>query len=112
MVGQCDCNLFTFSVKHSDGRRSLELDGNFHLGDVVNKFIPGGLGSQDADSLEPRLYESEHLFFTSTGRIGTIHHVRTDIAMLLTALSNNMSDIITGPGEVVHSKSVISSFRV
>lgn len=42
---QCDCNLFTFSIAQLNGRRILQLDGNFHLGDVVNKFIPGNIHS-------------------------------------------------------------------
>ncbi|KAJ3557088.1 hypothetical protein NM688_g1656 [Phlebia brevispora] len=97
-----DCNLFTFSISQQSNRKVLQLDGNFYLGDLVNKFIPGGLSTQDEH--ETRVFEPEQLFFTSSGRIGVIHHVNSQVAMTLTALQNNMSDIIVGPGEVVHSK--------
>lgn len=64
----------------------------------------GRLSTQDEH--EARIFEPEHLFFTSSGRIGVIHHVNSQIAMLLTQLQNNMSDAISGPGDVVHSKYV------
>ncbi|KAF7790799.1 hypothetical protein EIP86_001756 [Pleurotus ostreatoroseus] len=95
----CDCNLFTLSISQ---QKTLQLDGNFYLGDVVNRILPGRLNAQDEH--ESQMFEPEHLFFTSSGRIGVIHHVNTQIAMLLTHLQNNMSDILTGPGGVNHSR--------
>ena len=39
---QVDCNLFTYEVKEdSSTHKKLELAGNFHLGEMVTKFIPG-----------------------------------------------------------------------
>lgn len=42
MVGvKCDCNLFTFSIGRSGPRATLERNGSYHLGEVVNRFLPG-----------------------------------------------------------------------
>lgn len=39
---QSDCNLFSFTLQSIDNRNILERDGSYHLGDIVNKFVPGG----------------------------------------------------------------------
>lgn len=80
----------------------LERNGNYHLGELVNKFIPEGLaGTQHA---EDQLFETEQLFFTSSGRIGLVHHVSDDVALSLTALQRNMSGLIVGPGDTKHNQ--------
>ena len=38
---QCDCNLFTYSVQRGETKTTLERNGFWNLGEVVNKFIPG-----------------------------------------------------------------------
>jgi DNA damage-binding protein 1 len=38
---QSEYNLYTFSLQHSGTRQLLEKDGNYFLGDLVNKFLPG-----------------------------------------------------------------------
>ena len=103
-MGQIDCNIFTFTVQDADSRRRLERDGHYHLGEVAVKLISGGINAQDAHEL--RMFEPEHLFFTSSGRIGVVMHVNDDIALDLTALQSNMAAEITGPGNVQHSKCV------
>jgi DNA damage-binding protein 1 len=40
-LSQCDCNLFIYSVQRGETKTSLERDGFWNLGEVVNKFIPG-----------------------------------------------------------------------
>jgi hypothetical protein len=40
-MSQCDCNLFTYSVERGETKTTLERDGFWNLGEVVNKFIIG-----------------------------------------------------------------------
>ncbi|KAH9841501.1 mono-functional DNA-alkylating methyl methanesulfonate N-term-domain-containing protein [Rhodofomes roseus] len=94
-----DCNLFTFA--RSSDRTTLERDGSYHIGDVVNKFIPGGLGSAD---LTNNLLESKLVFFTSAGRIGVVFEMSDDISLHMTALQRNMAKHIIGPGNTFHPK--------
>ncbi|KAH8104484.1 mono-functional DNA-alkylating methyl methanesulfonate N-term-domain-containing protein [Cristinia sonorae] len=97
----CDCNLFTFSLGQSGSRAILERDGSYHLGEVVNKLLPGGTGAPD--SSEDSQFQPEHLFFTSSGRVGQIVHVDDNTALHLTALQRNMAKATKGPGDVSHS---------
>jgi DNA damage-binding protein 1 len=46
---QSDCNLFTYTVQRVENQTTLERDGYYHLGDVVNKFIPGNPTIQPTD---------------------------------------------------------------
>ncbi|KAI0084181.1 CPSF A subunit region-domain-containing protein [Irpex rosettiformis] len=100
-----DCNLFTFSIADTDGgRKRLERNGYYHIGDVVTKFIPGSLSVQDTQHDLNQTFEPEHVFFTSSGRIGVVAHVSEDVALALTDLQRNMAAVIVGPGDVNHSK--------
>jgi len=98
----CDCNLFTFSIGRLGARTILERDGSYHVGEVVNKFLPGGIGAPDSG--EDTQFQPEHLFFTSSGRIGQIVQIADDVALHLTALQQNMAKVIKGPGDVSHTK--------
>ena len=104
---QTDDNLFTFALPEGTERK-LERKGNYHLGDLVNKFVPGGLGSQPASAPEAQgqrpLFQTEHIFFTSSGRIGLIHDVSDEVSLDLTALQRNMAGVIVGPGETKHNQ--------
>ena len=101
---QADCNIFTFTIREAEDRKRLERDGHYHFGEVITKFLPGKLSTQDTHELQ--IFEPELLFFTSSGRIGVIVHANDDVALDLTALQNNMAAEIVGPGEVNHSKYV------
>ncbi|KZT73848.1 hypothetical protein DAEQUDRAFT_357103 [Daedalea quercina L-15889] len=96
-----DCNLFTFALARADNRSTLERNGSYHIGDVVNKFIPGGLGSAD---LTNKLLEPKLVFFTSTGRIGVVLEMSDDISLHMTALQRNMAKRMIGPGNTFHAK--------
>ncbi|KAI0051144.1 hypothetical protein FA95DRAFT_1535299 [Auriscalpium vulgare] len=84
-----DCNLFTFTVRPSERRTVLERDGDFHLDDVVNKFLPGSINSSDIKDdaeLKPRM-----LFFTASGRIGVLTEAEDDdLSNQLTSLERNL----------------------
>ena len=90
-----------------EGKKRLERNGHYHFGEPILKFIPGGLNDQDTQ--ESPTFEPEHLFFTSSGRIGVIAHVSDDVALDLTSVQNNLAASITGPGDVHHSKYVVVS---
>ncbi|OCH88473.1 hypothetical protein OBBRIDRAFT_780096 [Obba rivulosa] len=96
-----DCNLFSFTLQQIDGRNILERDGSYHVDEIVNKFVPGGLTSADSTTgytLRPR-----QLFFTSSGRIGVIIDVDDELSLPLTSLQWNMAKHIKGPGETYHT---------
>lgn len=40
-LSQSDCNLFTYSVQRGEAKTTLERDGFWNLGEVVNKFVTG-----------------------------------------------------------------------
>ena len=53
---QNDCNLFTYSVQQRETKTTLECDGFWNLGEVVNKFITGAVtppSSRFANTLRP-----------------------------------------------------------
>ncbi|OSX59780.1 hypothetical protein POSPLADRAFT_1048255 [Postia placenta MAD-698-R-SB12] len=103
-----DCNLFSFALQRDPRptvdrqRNTLERDGGYYLGDVVNKFLPGGLAMADFSGDAP--IKPLHLFFTSTGRIGVILNMADHIALQMTALQRNMAKSIIGPGDVHHPR--------
>ncbi|KAL4251847.1 DNA damage-binding protein 1 [Abortiporus biennis] len=96
-----DCNIFAFTYDPTQVKPTLERNGSYHLGDIVTKFIPGGLSSSKDQDIG--IFSPEHVFFTSSGRVGAIIHVDDEIALQLTALQHNMEKEITGPGETKHS---------
>ncbi|KAI9465477.1 CPSF A subunit region-domain-containing protein [Lactarius psammicola] len=101
-----DSNLFTYSVQRGETRTTLDRDGFYNLGDVVNKFIPGSMTSSDSASggnnttaLVPKL-----LFFTSSGRIGVIVDAGPELSLHLTALERNLSKVVTEIANASHAK--------
>lgn len=101
---QVDSNLVTFTLPESRDGKVLERTGNYYLGELVNKFIVGGLSSQASAEGQRPIFETEHIFFTSTGRIGLIHHVSDEVSLDLTAIQRNMAGLITGPGRTKHTQ--------
>ncbi|KAI0078212.1 hypothetical protein K474DRAFT_1745998 [Panus rudis PR-1116 ss-1] len=99
-----DCNLFTFSLERDGDRRAkLSRDGFYYLGEMVNKLIQGSVTSRDA--AERSVFEPEHIFFTSSGRIGQIIHVNDEnVSLTLTGLQRNLGKYISGAGDIRHSK--------
>ncbi|KAH9042112.1 CPSF A subunit region-domain-containing protein [Lactarius pseudohatsudake] len=102
-----DSNLFTYTVQRGETRTTLDRDGFYNLGDVVNKFIPGSMalgdpaasGGNNAIALEPKL-----LFFTSSGRIGVIVDAGPELSLHLTALERNLSKVVTEIANASHAK--------
>jgi len=78
LAANFDCNLSTFHISGS----KLEQDGNYHLGEQVNKFLNAP--------------EARHIYCTSSGRIGVIVDVDTDSSMQLFALHRNLERAFKG----------------
>ncbi|CAN0580203.1 unnamed protein product, partial [Ectocarpus sp. 12 AP-2014] len=69
--GEADCNIFTLrrnAGKHQEAR--LEIQGEFHLGEFVNKFCRGSLLMQV--NTIPLVKGQPLLFGTVNGMVGTI----------------------------------------
>ncbi|KAG1776175.1 CPSF A subunit region-domain-containing protein [Suillus placidus] len=95
-------NLYTFSLQNSGTRQLLERDGNYFLGDLVNKFLPGTLSSQEVSLDAPM--QPQQLFFTSAGLIGVIIDLADDLALDLTGLQRNLSNYIQNQEGPNHTK--------
>ncbi|KAI9512431.1 CPSF A subunit region-domain-containing protein [Russula earlei] len=101
-----DCNLFTYTVQRGETKTTLERDGFWNLGEVVNKFIAGSMSSNGSvstpgvtTSLTPRL-----LFFTSSGRIGVVVDVGPELSLHLTAVERNLRKVATEVAHASHAK--------
>ncbi|KAF8635825.1 hypothetical protein AX15_000024 [Amanita polypyramis BW_CC] len=97
-------NLYTFSLSRQPGRTMLERNGNWHLADLVTKFIRGSL-SHDIE--ENTYFAPKELFFTSSGRIGILLDISgTDsrLPIRLTALERNMAYFVEGIGGDSHTR--------
>lgn len=54
-------NIFAFALQRSELQTSLERDGNYHLGDLINKFIPGTFPLDIMTITEYNLCRRNHL---------------------------------------------------
>ncbi|TFK70374.1 hypothetical protein BDN72DRAFT_542903 [Pluteus cervinus] len=98
-------NLITFTLVplQNTNRSVLERNGEYHLADLVTKFIRGSLLSSDMSN--DGVFEPKQLFFTSSGRIGVIIDVGNEqTALHLTALQRNLSTVVEGVGGVSHAR--------
>ncbi|TDL17702.1 hypothetical protein BD410DRAFT_901246 [Rickenella mellea] len=94
-----DGNLFSFTLRPRGTRHALESDGNYHIDDNVNKFVPGTLSFDSShEGFTPR-----QLFFTASGRIGVVSEVHDHLSKLLTEFQRNLAGVIFGPGNLDHS---------
>ncbi|KAK2459647.1 hypothetical protein APHAL10511_008292 [Amanita phalloides] len=97
-------NLYTFSVGRQATRTTLERNGNWHLADLVTKFIRGSL-SLDVEENAP--FVPKELLFTSSGRIAVLFDIADSDSRLpihLTALERNMAYVVKGVGGESHAR--------
>ncbi|KAI0269851.1 CPSF A subunit region-domain-containing protein [Gloeopeniophorella convolvens] len=97
-----DCNLFTYTIQRGETKTTLDRDGFYNLGDVVNKFVQGSMTSSDTASdiaLTPKL-----LFFTSSGRIGVIIDASPELSLHLSALERNLGKVVSEIAHAGHAK--------
>lgn len=92
-----DCNLFSFKINRPG---ILENDGMFYLNEQVNGFINGSVVTVATEGpIQPK-----QLFYTSTGGIGVLSVIKeSEDALNLTALQQNMAEVMEGIGGVNHS---------
>ena len=81
--------MYTFRQKQDD-HRELEIDGGFHLGEQVNKFMSGSLTAAEQSSM----FVPQQLFVTSTGCIGSIAEANDETSAKLYALQRNMTRVL------------------
>lgn len=113
-----DCNFFSF--RYTLGNTKLENDGSWHLGDFVNRLIPGiflpsycrsivelmlVLSGSLAEISAGAQFTPKQLFLSSTGQIGVVSIIQdTDLALLLTGLQRNLAHALPGVGNVQHTR--------
>ncbi|TFY79541.1 hypothetical protein EWM64_g4471 [Hericium alpestre] len=93
-----DGNLFAFD--EDEGR--LDRTGNWHLGELVNAFVPGSLRGPDA--LEDNRVQPRMLFCTSAGRICTLLAVEDkELALQMTRLEQNVARVVKDAVGAAHT---------
>ncbi|KAH7885105.1 CPSF A subunit region-domain-containing protein [Phlebopus sp. FC_14] len=100
--GNSDYNIFTFRLQKTEFLKSLERDGHYYLGEIVNKFLPGALGSHEVSVDLP--IQPKQLFFTPTGQIGVVIDMNDELSLHMTALQRNLSTFYERKTGVSHSK--------
>ncbi|EPQ54734.1 hypothetical protein GLOTRDRAFT_116530 [Gloeophyllum trabeum ATCC 11539] len=101
IAANVDCDLCTFSLQLDQGRIVLQKDGAFHLGELVNKFVRGSLTTTEFSGDIP--IEPREIFFTSSGRIGMVFEMGSELSLHMSGLERNMGNVLIGAGGVVHS---------
>ncbi|KAL4064854.1 CPSF A subunit region-domain-containing protein [Scleroderma yunnanense] len=97
-----DYNMFAFRLQQTELQKLLEREGHYFLGDIVNKFIPGALGSHEVSVDDP--IEAKQLFFTPTGHIGIVINMGDELSLHMTALQRNLSTYYEQKEGVNHSR--------
>ncbi|CAM9125233.1 unnamed protein product [Choristocarpus tenellus] len=120
-----DCNIFTvrrnagklllllsgvLDATTEEERARLELQGEFHLGEFVNKFCQGSLTMQATDaglstSVEKTLVCGQPLLFgTVNGMVGAVLTLTEDNYSLLSRLQGAMTRVVRGVGGFRHEE--------
>lgn len=99
-------NLFTVR-RNSDGatdeeRNRLEVVGEYHLGEFVNRFRHGSLVMRLPDSEIGNIPTA--IFGTVNGVIGVVASLPHDMFLFLEKLQNNLRKIIKGVGGLNHEQ--------
>ncbi|KAJ3503729.1 hypothetical protein NLJ89_g8306 [Agrocybe chaxingu] len=96
-------NITVFELTKNVRGEALEQVGNYHLADMVSKFIRGSFSNIDATRAP--LLVPETLYFTSSGQIGMIIDVKDrDFALHLTELQRNLGAALFGVGGISHAR--------
>ena len=100
-------NLFTLrrnSDASTDEERSrLDVAGEFHLGEFVNRFRRGSLVAKSRDADEPANAECV-LFGTVSGSLGVLASVDKDTFDFALKVQNAMNQVVQGVGGLSHEK--------
>ena len=85
-----------------DERAMLDIVGEYHLGEFVNRFQRGSLTMQFSDSAVAPL--PTILFGTISGLIGVLASIPHNLYTLLTKVQSNLTSVIHGVGGLSHSE--------
>jgi DNA damage-binding protein 1 len=102
-----DCNLFTLK-KNADAtteedRCRLEVMGEYHSGEFINKFRHGSLRRKVSDGDAVDKYETV-LFGTVSGMIGMLAQLPKEQHQLLAKVQAAMIKVVKGVGGLDHSE--------
>ncbi|KAI6039683.1 CPSF A subunit region-domain-containing protein [Pisolithus marmoratus] len=97
-----DYNLFAFRLQKTELQKSLEREGHYFVGDIINKFVPGSLGLYEVSADVPM--QPQQLFFTPTGKIGVVINMDKELSLHMTSLQRNLSTYFERKEGVSHSR--------
>eukprot|EP00884_Botryococcus_braunii_P023468 jgi/Botrbrau1/9805/Bobra.0322s0012.2 len=106
-LGAENCyNLFTVRKNNDSAtdeeRGNLEVVGEFHLGEIVNRFRAGSLVVRMAD--QEALHVNTILFGTINGVIGVVASLPQQLFEWFQKLENAMNKVVRGVGNLDHTK--------
>ncbi|CAM9095121.1 unnamed protein product [Ectocarpus sp. 4 AP-2014] len=112
--GEADCNIFTLrrnaDAATEEERARLEIQGEFHLGEFVNRFCRGSLLMQSSEvnspgGMDSPLVKGQPLLFgTVNGMVGTILTLTEDNHRFLAQLQTGMTKVVKGVGGFSHDE--------
>jgi len=105
-------NIFTVrrnvDAATDEERGRLEVQGEFHLGELVNKFVHGSLVMQPAEAESPEgkklIVQKPLLFGTVNGMIGVILTIPQESFTFFSQLQRALGRVINGVGGFVHEE--------
>jgi DNA damage-binding protein 1 len=86
LAAEQDLNMLTLAW---DEEGTIEAQGRFHLGELVNRLRPGRLAST-ASTVGPGAGRAHTVYATSSGSIGVVCALEQDTAQLASDLERNM----------------------
>ncbi|KAJ1916461.1 DNA damage-binding protein 1a [Mycoemilia scoparia] len=107
LIGENGMNIYkvrrdSTSVKEED-RKTLKVEGSWHLGDLINQIRPGSLVMDIPDPdlpIKPTL-----IFVTLTGAVGVVANIESNkCGRILERLQANMANLLTPVGLLPHKK--------
>ncbi|KAG0173028.1 DNA damage-binding protein 1a [Apophysomyces sp. BC1015] len=100
-------NLFT--LKHvpaveGEEMTKLQAEGEYHLGDSINRFQNGSLADDLHESNEERLVQNLFLYGTINGAIGVIASLTEKQYTMLSKIQSNVKDVLPVTGNMHHDE--------
>ncbi|KAF7731208.1 DNA damage-binding protein 1a [Apophysomyces ossiformis] len=99
------CNLFTLKrvpAVAGEEMTKLQSEGEYHLGDSVNRFQSGSLADDISESNEERLVQNSFLYVTVNGAIGVVASLTEKQYEMLSKIQSNIKDVLPATGDLHH----------
>ncbi|SAL95103.1 hypothetical protein [Absidia glauca] len=97
-------NLFTFSMKSENGTTYMDVVGEFHVGDLINRRHRGSLADKVDSGGQAEEDRWSIVYVTVNGAIGILAGISEDDYMLLLDVQQNMIKMAAPPtGNMDHS---------